>query len=155
MQRRAKRPGFDFRQVLYFPKRTDRLWGPPSVLSNGYRGAPSPEVKQSGRKADHSPPFSAEVNVWSYISTPLYVFMTCCLINHRGNVTFPRAVCPACLLAACVIPFSCLAYFSILMTGTICSSETSVDFTRTTRRHISEHRPILMSSYLSSNSQRL
>jgi hypothetical protein len=30
----AGRPGFDFRQG----QRPDRLWGPPSLLSNGYRG---------------------------------------------------------------------------------------------------------------------
>jgi hypothetical protein len=32
-------------------------------------GALSPEVKRPGRKADHSPPISAE-NAWSYTSTP-------------------------------------------------------------------------------------
>jgi hypothetical protein len=30
---------------------SDRLWGPPSLLSNGYRG--------QEREADHSPPDSA------------------------------------------------------------------------------------------------
>jgi len=35
-----------------------------------------PEVKRSGREADHSPPSSAEVkNAWSYTATPQYVFM--------------------------------------------------------------------------------
>jgi hypothetical protein len=34
----------------------DRLWGPPSLLSNGCLG-----VKRSGRKADHSSLSSAEV----------------------------------------------------------------------------------------------
>jgi hypothetical protein len=30
---------------------------------------PSPEVKRSGRKTDHSPPFGAEVeNIWSCIA---------------------------------------------------------------------------------------
>jgi hypothetical protein len=37
----------------------DRLWGPPSLLSNGYRGFFSLEVKWPGREADHSPPSSA------------------------------------------------------------------------------------------------
>jgi len=37
------------------------LWGPPSLLSNGYRG-PFPGGKaRPGRDADHSPPSSAEV----------------------------------------------------------------------------------------------
>jgi hypothetical protein len=41
---------------------TDRLWGPPSLLYNGYRGVLSPGVKaRPGRDADHSPPSSVEV----------------------------------------------------------------------------------------------
>jgi hypothetical protein len=43
-----------------------------------------PGVKQPGHKADHSPPFGAEVtNIWIYTSTPpfSYVFMTWCLIK--------------------------------------------------------------------------
>jgi hypothetical protein len=48
------------------PRCPDRLWGPPSLLSNGYRG-----VKRQGREADHSPTTSAEVKkMWIYISTP-------------------------------------------------------------------------------------
>jgi hypothetical protein len=41
--------------------RPERLWGPPSLLHNGYQGALSLGVKRPGRKADHSPPSSAEV----------------------------------------------------------------------------------------------
>jgi hypothetical protein len=38
-----------------------RLWGPPSLLSNGYR-VPFPGAKvRSGREADHLPPSSADV----------------------------------------------------------------------------------------------
>jgi hypothetical protein len=32
----------------------DRLWCPPNVLSNGYRGLFSPGVKRQVREADHS-----------------------------------------------------------------------------------------------------
>jgi hypothetical protein len=41
---------------IFFPPRCPgRLWGPPNLLSIGYRGAVSPEVKRQGRDADHSP----------------------------------------------------------------------------------------------------
>jgi hypothetical protein len=40
------------------PQRPDLRWGPRSLLSNGYHGL-TPGVKRPGRKADHSPPFSA------------------------------------------------------------------------------------------------
>jgi hypothetical protein len=57
-------------QFFSSPPRPDRFWGPPSLLSNNYRGR-SPGVKQPGRESDHSPPSSAEVeNAWSYTSTP-------------------------------------------------------------------------------------
>jgi hypothetical protein len=49
----------------------DRLWGPPSLLYNGYRG-PFPGGKaRPGRDADHSPPSSAEVvNEELYLLSP-------------------------------------------------------------------------------------
>jgi hypothetical protein len=59
--------------------------GPPSPLSNGYRGALTPEVKRPGLEADCSPPSSTEVkNAWSYTSTP-YVFVEWRLFKHRDN----------------------------------------------------------------------
>jgi hypothetical protein len=53
------------------PPCPERLWGPPSLLSNGYGGALSLGVKRPGRETDHSSPSSAEVkNAWRYTSTP-------------------------------------------------------------------------------------
>jgi hypothetical protein len=43
-------------RIFSFPRRPDRLWGSPNLLSNGYRG-----LKRPGREADHSHPASAEV----------------------------------------------------------------------------------------------
>jgi hypothetical protein len=58
------------------PRRPDRLWSPPSLLSKGYRGARSPEVKRPGREADHSPPINTEAKkMWIYTSTRPYAFM--------------------------------------------------------------------------------
>jgi hypothetical protein len=52
-------------------------------------GAFSLGVKRPGSEADYSPPFSAEVkDVWSYTSTPQYVFMAWCLVKHGDNFTF-------------------------------------------------------------------
>jgi hypothetical protein len=49
-----------------------------------------PGGKASEREADHSPPPSAEVkNVWSYTSSPQYVFMAWCLVKHRDKFTLP------------------------------------------------------------------
>jgi hypothetical protein len=43
-----------------FSARTDRPWGPPSLLYNGYWVFPGGEVRP-GSAADHSPPSSAAV----------------------------------------------------------------------------------------------
>jgi hypothetical protein len=42
-------------------KRQDRLWDPPGLLNNRYRGALSTEVKGPGHEANHAPPSSAKV----------------------------------------------------------------------------------------------
>jgi hypothetical protein len=63
-------------KFLKSPRRPDRLWVPPNLLSNGYRGLISPGVKRPEREAFHSPPASAEVKkMWIYTSTPPYAFM--------------------------------------------------------------------------------
>jgi hypothetical protein len=49
------------RGFFFSPLRPDWLWGPPSLLFNGYWGPfPGGEVRP-GRDADHSTPSSAEV----------------------------------------------------------------------------------------------
>jgi hypothetical protein len=41
-------------------------------------------VKHPGCEPEHSPPSNAKVkNVWSYTSTPSYIFMLWCLVKHR------------------------------------------------------------------------
>jgi hypothetical protein len=45
-----------------------------------------PGVRRPGRGADHSPPSSAEVNEWSYTSTPQYAFMAWCSVKAQGQL---------------------------------------------------------------------
>jgi len=70
--------GFRSRQKqVTTPKCSDRPWGPPS----GYRGgAPCAGTKRSGSEVDYSRLFSAQVNEWSCIFTPLYALTT-----YRGR----------------------------------------------------------------------
>jgi hypothetical protein len=63
-------------RIFSFPRRKDRLWGPSSLLSNGYQGPFPPGVQWQGLEGDHSPPASAEVNkMWIYTSSLPYAFM--------------------------------------------------------------------------------
>jgi hypothetical protein len=68
-------------RIFCSPFRPDCLWGPPNLLSNGFRGSFS-GVNRPDREADRSPLASAEVKkMWIYTSTPPYVFMAYCLIS--------------------------------------------------------------------------
>jgi hypothetical protein len=66
------------------PRHPDRLWSPPILLSNGYRGIFLRRVKQPGREADHIrvPPTTSEVkNAWIYTPTLPYALIAYCLIS--------------------------------------------------------------------------
>jgi hypothetical protein len=57
-------------RIFSSPRRPDRFWSPPKLLSNGYQEALSSEIKRPGREADHSLSNSAEVNkMWIYTPT--------------------------------------------------------------------------------------
>jgi hypothetical protein len=56
---------------------------------SGFRvpaGALSLGVKRPGCEADHSPTSSAEVNVWSYTSTPQYSSMASCSVEAQRQL---------------------------------------------------------------------
>jgi hypothetical protein len=89
IRQRDGRPGFNSRQelgLICLPPRPDRLWGPPSLLRNGYWGL-SPGIMRQGCGADLSPQSSVETNVWIYTSTSPYTLMARCLVKHRDNST--------------------------------------------------------------------
>jgi len=66
------------------PSRPDRLWGPPSLLFNGYR-ALFLGVKRPGREADHSPLSGAKVkNSWSYTPIPQYASLVWCSVKKEN-----------------------------------------------------------------------
>jgi len=53
-------PGIESQWGRDFPPRSDRPWGPPSLVYNGYQVFPGGK-ERPGRAADHCPPSSAEV----------------------------------------------------------------------------------------------
>jgi hypothetical protein len=61
-------------RFFFSPRNANRFWGPPSLLSNRYRGPFPQRIKQPEREADHSPPTSTEVkNTWIYTTPPAFL----------------------------------------------------------------------------------
>jgi hypothetical protein len=89
---RTGRPRFDSRkgqgrEFLSSPYR-NRLWGPPNLLSNGYR-----RFFPLESKADHSSPSIAYVTIaWRYTSTPPYAIMAWYFLKHRIRVDSLRGL---------------------------------------------------------------
>jgi hypothetical protein len=71
------------------PPRPERLWDPPSLLSDGYLRS-FPGVKRPVREADYSPPSSAEVKecVELYLQSPNTPSWCGVQLKHRDNFTF-------------------------------------------------------------------
>jgi hypothetical protein len=74
--------------IFFSPPRSDQLYCPPSLISNGYWGLFS-GIKRPKHEADNSHPSTVEVkNAWSYNSIPPYVFMKWSIIKQRDKFTF-------------------------------------------------------------------
>jgi hypothetical protein len=70
--------------IFLFATASRPALGPIQPPNQWVPGAVTPGVKWPGRKADHSPPSSADVkNEWSYNSAPPYVFLAWYLIKER------------------------------------------------------------------------
>jgi hypothetical protein len=70
-------------RFVFIPQRLGRLWGPPTLLSNGYRERFPRRL--SGRVVNlttHFYPEPRSVEWQSSTSTPRHVFMAQCLINE-------------------------------------------------------------------------
>jgi hypothetical protein len=85
---RAGRPGFDswlaMMGIFLFSTASRPALGVTQPPIEWIPGILPPAVKRPGLEADNSPPSSVEIkNTWSYTSTPPYVFMAWCLIQHR------------------------------------------------------------------------
>jgi hypothetical protein len=95
-------------KILSSPRRPDRLWGPPSLLSNWYRGLLPRGVKRPRRKADHSPPISVEViHGWVFASTPQYHL--CEVLRLKCYRNFSPVSCMLCIPP--IYPLSLLIFF--------------------------------------------
>jgi hypothetical protein len=79
-------------------QRTDRLWGTPSLISNGYRSR-FLGAKAAGAWSYHSPPSSSDMKKECInTSTIPYFCMLWCLISTTDNFTLTLTICRAYIL---------------------------------------------------------
>jgi hypothetical protein len=79
--------------IFSSPPHPDRLWDPPSLLTNMHQGLFSRERKGVGPEADHSPPYSVPVTAWSYTSIPHTSSSRGCLVKHRDFISTTAVKC--------------------------------------------------------------
>jgi hypothetical protein len=83
--------------------RSEWLWVPPSLLSNGYQRLLPWEWSGQGMKLTaHLHPVLRSKNEWSYASTPPYAFMAWCLVKAQGQLYLYLYLCLGLLSDPCV-----------------------------------------------------
>jgi hypothetical protein len=73
------------------PPRPERLWGPSSLLSNGYQGLFLGEKRPGVKLTTHLHLVPRTKNVWSYTSTPQYTFMAWGSVERSTGTPLPSS----------------------------------------------------------------
>jgi hypothetical protein len=87
---RTGRPEFNSWQCqwmdFFFVTTSKPILGPTQPPIQWVPGALTPRIKWPERESDNSPPFTVEINAWSYAFTPKYLFMEWRLVKTQGYV---------------------------------------------------------------------
>jgi hypothetical protein len=76
------------KKFFFMTQRPDRLWGPSSLLSNGYRGSYHRGKATEALSSPITSFYCRGQEWWSYTSTPQHIFLAWFLIKHRNKFTF-------------------------------------------------------------------
>jgi hypothetical protein len=109
---------------LLYPLCPDRLWGPPSLLYNGYRGSFPRGKARPGRDADHSShPVQRSRMSSSYNPLPPSAFMTCggTALAQRTSVT----ISSLCMFEEIIFVYS---ENHMRLTDTVCGQNKIVEY---------------------------
>jgi hypothetical protein len=101
----------------FYPKRPDRVTGPPNLFFNGYWGFLSPGIKRPVREAGNLLPSSAKIKkARNYSSFSPYAFLPCTEITlpYERNVVTLSEHFYSCSLLGHIVPDQYSMYISPL-----------------------------------------